>query len=315
MVRQMMLGLRAAGAEVHEFNTDLNGDALDFEGRAYDRGRFGPVWLRWEKVGPIVEQLRPELIVCNAGGLSFRPADSQELRKSSKLLGIALSDPDVFPLSTSRIAGNFDLFLTNSATCVPLYRAMGVDADVLPIATNEEFFRPVPGQEDYACDVVIIGRAHADRIEPVQRLCQEFDIHIHGEEWELHGLASRPPLYGDELLSALNSAKIAVVFSRTPAGSAIVKVAVLDFMAAGALVATEYVPELASYFQYGQEIVGFRNTEDLVQQIGYYLQHPEAAQAIRNAGRRRVLSDHVWRKVWPAITKRIPVVEVSPCAK
>ena len=34
MVRQMMLGLRAAGAEVYEFNTDLNPEALECDGRA-----------------------------------------------------------------------------------------------------------------------------------------------------------------------------------------------------------------------------------------------------------------------------------------
>lgn len=314
MVRQMMLGLRSAGAQVYEFNTDLNADALDTEGREYDRGRFGPVWLRWEKLRPIVEEFRPELIVCNAGGLSFRPAQAGELRKSRKLLGIALSDPDVFPLSTSRIAGNFDLFLTNAAACVPQYRAMGVRANLLPLATNEEFFHPVPSRGDCACDVAVIGRAHADRIEPVRRLCQEFDVRIYGEEWERNGLPAGPPLYGDELLSVLNSARISVVFCRTPAGHAILKVAIFDFIAAGALVATEYVPELEHYFRYDQEIVGFHETEDLVRKIRYYLRQPEAADAVRSAGRKRVLNDHVWRKVWPAITDTLYPAEVSRCS-
>src|SRR5688500_15426520 len=93
MVRQMMLGLRSTGAEVVEFSTDDHRDALDTEGRAYDRGTTGPVWLRWEALEEPIARARPHLVVCNAGGLSFRPADARRLRESACLLGIALSDP------------------------------------------------------------------------------------------------------------------------------------------------------------------------------------------------------------------------------
>ena len=144
MVRHMMLGLRAAGAEVCEYNTDLHRDALDCEKREYDRGTFGPVWLRWNLLCPAIEEFHPELIVCNAGGLSFRPGTARSLRQSTMLLGIALSDPDVFRAATSLIASNFNLFLTNSSPCLPEYRAMGVNADLLPLATNEEFLPPCP---------------------------------------------------------------------------------------------------------------------------------------------------------------------------
>jgi hypothetical protein len=305
MVRHMMLGLRAAGADVYEYNTDLHPEALDTEERAYDRGRFGPVWLRWESLRPAIEEFRPELIVCNAGGLSFRPDAARVLRESTMLLGIALSDPDVFPVSTSRIAPNFDLFLTNAPACLPEYRTLGANAELLPLATNEEFFHPVPPRAELACEVLVIGRAHADRIDPVRRLCEEFQVHLYGEEWDQHGLRSRGTLYGEDLLAALNSARISVIFSRTPAGHAIGKVAVFDFIAGGALVATELLPELESYFEYGQEIVGFAGTEDLIEKIRLHLFHPHEAQAIRDAGRRRVLSEHVWGRVWPGITERL----------
>ena len=143
MVRQMMSGLGAAGSETFEFNTDEHPEALDCEGRPYDRGRHGPVWLRWEKLQSTVEQFRPELIVCNAGGLSFRPAIAEQLRRSATLVGIALSDPDVFEPSTSRIANNFDLFLTNAPVCIPRVLVPPEPTPPhFPPGTNEEFFYP-----------------------------------------------------------------------------------------------------------------------------------------------------------------------------
>ena len=83
MVRQMMLGLRAAGAEVLEFCTDEHPEALDTEDRPYDRGSTGPVWLRWENLRPFIEGKGLHLIVCNAGGLSFRPPTPRDSARAA----------------------------------------------------------------------------------------------------------------------------------------------------------------------------------------------------------------------------------------
>jgi spore maturation protein CgeB len=301
MVRQMMLGLRAAGADVLEFCTDEHPEALDTEDRPYDRGTTGPVWLRWEGLRPYIEQTGPHLIVCNAGGLSFRPADAERLRESCTLLGIALSDPDVFRPTTHLIAPNFDLFLTNAPELVPGYRALGARAESLTFATNEEFFRPVPPRPELGCDVLVLGRAHPDRVEAVRTLFGVFDVHLYGEGWEPFGLESRGLIFGDDVLAALASAAVTVVFFRTGGGYRLVKPSLFDFAAAGALVATNRFSEVDKYLEFGREIVGFESTEDLVEKVCYCLEHPDAAMAIRQAGRARVVRDHTWKRVWPRV--------------
>jgi glycosyltransferase involved in cell wall biosynthesis len=305
MVRQMMLGLRAAGAEVREYSTDEHPEALDTDGRAYDRGTFGPVWLKQETLDPVIESFDPHLIVCNAGGLSFRPAHAARLRERRTLLGVALSEPDVFAASTSRISHYFDLFLTNSPECVPRHRAGGARAEVLPVATNEEFFHPVSPRPELACDVLVLGRAHPDRVEPVRELVRQFETHVYGEGWEEHGVASGGTIYGEDVLAALSSAKATVIFFRTGAGHALVKVGLFDFAAGGALVVTNRFAEVERYFEYGREIVGFDDTAELIARIRHLLEHPEEADAIRRAGRERVLAEHTWRRVWPLILRRL----------
>lgn len=301
MVRHMMLGLRAAGAEVLEYCTDEHPEALDTEGRHYDRGTTSPVWLRWEEMGPVVERFAPHLVVCNAGGLSFRPQDARRLRERACLLGIALSEPDVFDPATRHFSPLFDLFLTNAPACIARHAAIGARAQVLPIGTNEEFYRKVPPRDDLRCDVLVLGRAHPDRVEPVKALVRAFDTHLYGEGWEEHGLHSRGTIYGDDVLAALNSAAVTVVFFLTGAGHALVKVGLFDFAAAGALVATNRFPEVEPYLAYGTEIVGFDSTDDLLRAVRRLLDHPGEAAAIRRAGRERVLRDHTWRRIWPRI--------------
>lgn len=301
MVRQMMLGLRSAGASVVEYSTDDHPEALDTGERPYDRGTYGPVWLRPEHLLAPIAEARPHLVVCNAGGLSFRPADARRLRETTCLLGIALSDPDVFEPATRHIAANFDIFLTNAPSCVPRYQALGARSAVLPVATNDAYFHPVPPRPELACEVLVVARPHPDRIAPVKELARAFDTHVYGEGWEEHGVKSRGLIFGDDLLAAVSSARITVVFFLTGGGHALVKVGLFDFPAAGALVATNYFPEVEPYLAYGKEIIGFESTADLLAKVRHYLDHPEEAEAIRRAGRARVLRDHTWRTGWPRI--------------
>jgi spore maturation protein CgeB len=301
MVRHMMLGLRGAGASVVEYSTDDHRAALDTDGVPYDRGTSGPVWLRWEHLRGPIDDLQPHLVVCNAGGLSFRPDDARRLRETTCLLGIALSDPGVFAPATRRISPLFDLFLTNAPECVPGHAAAGARARVLPIGTNEEFYRPLPPRPELRCEVLVLGRAHPDRVAPVKALVEAFDTHVYGEGWDEHGVKSRGTIYGDDVLAALSSAAVTVIFFLNREGDRLVKVGLFDFAAAGALVATNYFPAVEEYLTFGEELVGFESTADLLGKVRHLLDHPEEAARIRGAGRARVLREHTWRRIWPRI--------------
>jgi spore maturation protein CgeB len=173
------------------------------------------------------------------------------------------------------------------------------------MATSAEFFHPVPPREEYKCDVLLLGAVHPDRIEPVKALVQRFNVHVHGENWEKYGIESRGLLYGEDTLTALNSAKMAVIFSKTMSGFPGVKVGVLDFLAAGCLVMTDDIPQLHIYFDVGREVVAFTDQKDMLNKIEYYLANPEAAEAILKAGRQRIINNYTWDKVWK---KTLPTV-------
>jgi spore maturation protein CgeB len=172
---------------------------------------------------------------------------------------------------------------------------------VLPIATNEEFFHPVPPRPEYACEVLVLGRAHPDRVEPVRALTRRFDTHVYGEGWEAHGIAGRGLIFGEDVFAALNSARLTVIFFLTGGGHSLVKVGLFDFAAAGALVFTNRFAEVERYLAFGKEVVGFDSTEDLLRKVRFYLDHPEEAESIRRAGRARVLAEHTWARIWPRI--------------
>lgn len=302
MVAQMLQGLRATGVNVVDFNTDKNHDAFETDGQPYDMGTTSPVWLVRAKLFPLILSFRPHIIICNAGGLSFRPQDAALLRKLGiKLLTFVLSDPEVYKPTTSKIAQNFDVLYSFVNQYVELYRQHGPQSYLLPMATNKDFFHPVPPRKEYECEVLHLGAVHADRIEPVRALVEHFDTHVRGENWEKYGIENRGLLFGEDALAALNSAKMAVIFSRSMTGFQGFKVGILDFLAAGCLVVTEDTPQLHVYFNVGKEVVAFTDRADMIKQITYYLEHQEEADAIRRAGREKVINYYTWDKVWPKV--------------
>lgn len=63
---------------------------------------------------------------------------------------------------------------------------------------------------------------------------------------------------------------------------------VLDIMACGGFVLTNWQPEIAEYFLEGEEIVTFQSMEECMQKIAYYLEHDQERQKIAEAGQRKV---------------------------
>lgn len=63
---------------------------------------------------------------------------------------------------------------------------------------------------------------------------------------------------------------------------------VLDIMACGGFVITNWQPEIEEYFEEGRDIVVFKSAEECLNKINYYLAHDEERRAIASAGQRSV---------------------------
>jgi spore maturation protein CgeB len=64
----------------------------------------------------------------------------------------------------------------------------------------------------------------------------------------------------------------------------------------GALYCTGYSDELADCFEPDREVLVYRTNEEMLEKVSYYLAHPQEAETIRKAGRRRALNDHTYQR-------------------
>ncbi|MFU7592310.1 CgeB family protein [Priestia sp. RMT2NF4] len=291
IVRSIFMGLHELGHTIYEINVTARPRLLFNPYRR--QGGHGPIYIRWELVKEEIEIFKPDVIIFCAGGLTFEPEVIKRLKKRYTVVAFTLSDPDVFP-TISQYASLFDYHTTNSVKALELYKQKGINNTILmPFAIDSRFFVPRSIDSKFKSDVSIIGHARENRINTVKRLIKEFDAKVYGRNWPFKSLG---PVYGEEWFKAAYSSNILINFPKTGAGYTNVKVGVFEAIATGRLLFTEYFDEMKMFYEYDKEIIGYRNEEDLISKVRYYINHKEEAEIIAKAGQIRTASEHTWKK-------------------
>lgn len=76
---------------------------------------------------------------------------------------------------------------------------------------------------------------------------------------------------------------------------------VLDILAAGGFVITDYHQEIAEYFTDGEDLVMSYTPEDMIQKTAYYLEHDTERQEIARRGQQKVFDEFSYTGLLPKI--------------
>lgn len=304
IVRSMIMGLHEMSCTVQELN--LWGSRRCCDNPHRYTGGFGPVYVRLERVSRRLREFGPDLVMLCGGGLAFTRDDMKRVRGRCPVIGVTLSDPDVFP-KVSEYAGTFEHHTTNSRLALNWYLDRGFrNTSLMPFAVDARFFAPRVPQEDYRAEVAVVGHGRPDRVELATRLRDEFGARIYGRNWPW---ADCRPVRGEEWFHAVASARCIVNFPRTAAGHVNVKVGVFEAIASGRLLFTERFDEMASYFRYDDQIVGYAGGDDLIEKLRHYIGRPHEAERIARAGQLRCATDHTWSKRLTELFSLVKIIQ------
>jgi spore maturation protein CgeB len=70
---------------------------------------------------------------------------------------------------------------------------------------------------------------------------------------------------------------------------------------------TRHTDEIAEFYELGKEIDTYSSSEELVEKTRFYLNHPDEAEKLRNAGYQRALRDHTWECRFEQLFKEIVI--------
>ena len=110
------------------------------------------------------------------------------------------------------------------------------------------------------------------------------------------------PITDDELIALYSRSHISLGFLEVydrhdPSRTVTQHLHLREFEApmSGALYCTGYMDELTEFFEPDKEIIVYRNEQELLDKVRYYLAHPDQAEIVRQAGHRRALAEHTYQ--------------------
>ena len=224
-----------------------------------------------------------------------------------------------FDRFTRHFAPALDWSVTTDRDTLPKYRSIGYENVILSQwACNRYAYDRVADGIDY--DVSFVGQSYGDRPATVERLRAEgFDVECWGFGWPNGRLghdqmvrvfgASRVNLNLSAAYSPPRSvrARLASLIRREshePRKSQI-KGRTFEVPGSGGFLLTDHVPYLEDYLTPSREIGVFESTDDLVRQVGWWLDHEDERAEAAEAGYRRVRAEHTYDHRFTEIFKRI----------
>ncbi len=297
--------MRQPGAEVHHV---CLARALRWGGRfagaIFRRLLAGPpLWLANRALLAAARAVRPDVVWVDKGPwIHARTLRRLKAGGASRLVHYTPDAALVFNRSRhfERAVSIYDLLITNKAYELDLYQERGArEVLLMPPGFDLETHRPrrLSGEERrrYRCDVVFIGTYAPGReryLAPVAEL--DVDLAVWGNGWQGCGDARvlkafrGGPLTGDDYARGLSGARVGLgllsplVPDETTTRS-------VEIPACGTLLLAERTEGHRSLFTEGEEAAFFDGEEELVEKVGYYLEHAGERRRLAAAGRRRCL--------------------------
>lgn len=152
-------------------------------------------------------------------------------------------------------------------------------------------------------DISFVGQPHGDRRMVIDKIKSSgIPINIFGTGWGELGRR----LSFEDMVNVFNQSKINLNLNNAcTARQQQIKGRNFEVPACGGFLLSGTTENLGDYYNIGNEIVCYTNTDDMIDKIRYYLKEDAKREKIALAGYNRTISDHTYSKRYDDIFSRI----------
>lgn len=215
--RALLIGLRELGHNI----VALDGKSSILLRKNGDKG-YGnrlPDVLK-DEIAKIILKGEPAAVFFASSGLTFNKRIMNDLKsKGILLVGFGFSDPSWFETRGKEVIPNYSVYFSTSPVIVDKYNEI-IDSHILYPFVYDEFYDCNIKWENRRKDVVFLGlgkkhQSYSIRKGIISELIKRgINIDVYGSGWEELGDNAKGPLYGRQLVKALNHYKLGLDVSR-----------------------------------------------------------------------------------------------------
>lgn len=255
-----------------------------------------------DEVIALVKKEHPKYVLWLSAMYEFQEATFEVIRQEGSIVVGWFGDDEYRFAHYSRwFVPYLDYCVTFDLEALPRYQALGarifyeISCEGVPV--NIDWSNVEEKHE-----VSFVGwKSKALRAQYINVIRQRnIPLSLFGRGWE----AGYIPY--EDMINVFKTSKINLNFSGTGNRKGL-KARVPLVCLSGGFLLTEYVPGIENFFEIDKEIVCFKNAEEMVEKITYYLSHAEERRAIARAGWKRATNEyspyHMLSRVFEKIEK------------
>lgn len=264
-----------------------------------------PQWLQQIVISQI-GLYKPEVIYIQDLSI-LTPKTLQILKDQCKLLVGQIASV----LPTMNILSHFDLILTSFPHYVNRLIKKGIKIEYFKIGFEKRLLDRI-GNQNRIYDVSFIGSFspyHMRSTKIFEEAARKIDIHIWGHG--LNYLSSNSPFrkyyhgqsWGIDMYKILSQSKIVINRHIDAAENYANNMRLYETTGMGAMLITDMKKNLNELFKTGKEIETYKNADELISKVRYYLSHEDKRQEIAVYGQKRTLEEHSYHQRMKELVK------------
>jgi spore maturation protein CgeB len=262
-----------------------------------------------EEIIDIVRSEQPKYLLWHSMMYEIMESTFQKIREQGTLIvGWFFDDEIRFDNYSKWWIPFLDYCLTNDKEAVRKYEKLGIHAKQMVLGSNPNIFKRVDTKLIY--DVTFVGRNFGHREIMINHIASNgISVKTFGKGW-FNGYVTT-----GEMVNIFNASKINLNFTESYDRNSRPqrKNRIFEVCMAGGFLLCEYVPGIEDFFEIDKEIVCFKNIDEAIYKIQYFLTHEGERLAIAQAGWERAQSDYT--QTANLIKAFEEIQEVSNCRK
>lgn len=264
----------------------------------------------------IVEQFKPD-VMFTLLGYKIEPSIIKYLKsKNMKLAVWFTEDPFSIDLSFSKLF-NYDYVFTIDSNSKEKYKERGHSFVYhVPLGINPDIFKRDKTIKNYESDICLVGTPYPQRVQLVRHLISntKYTIQIVGPRWDerIPNLTEKPSVKLEDrwvsptevnqiyqknkiVINPHRPSILKINKNRNGIKNHSINVRAFEMAACGAFQLISDIPDLHDHFHKGTEIISYKDKDELVTKIHYYMKYEDERKAIAVKAMKRVMGEHTYQ--------------------
>ncbi len=241
----------------------------------------------------LVKEKSPKYVIWPTRTYEILEETFQEIRKlGSYIILWFLDDETRFDNYSKWWTPYTDYVFTADIGSLSFHKKLNAKAYHMPVSAEPELFNPAQSTNSY--DISFVGSIYvADRTDLVKKFKND------GVSIATFGKGTKNGfIEHDDMVNLFFSSKINICFTKSSANTRNqLKGKIFDITMSGGFLLCEYVEGIENFFELGKEIICFKNYNEALEKINYYLKHDTEREQIAKAGKIRARNELAQHKL------------------